>query len=82
MYGEGGNKRNLVMIILGLICFLGASILLHSFKGQFGQDTLGKKTVDLMPVMEDTIDVSSSSSATYPSQLTSVAQEKPETVKL
>lgn len=81
MYGEGGNKRNLVMIILGLICFLGASILLHSFKGQFGQDTLGKKTVDLMPVMEDTIDVSPSSSATYPSQLTSVAQEKPETVK-
>ena len=81
MYGEGGNKRNLVMMILGLICFLGAAILLHSYKGQFGQESVGRKTVDLMPVMEDTIDVSPSASVSNPSQLSSVTQATPEAVK-
>lgn len=81
MYGEGGNKRNLVMVILGLVCFLGAAILLHSYKGQFGQETVGKKTVDLMPVMEDTIDVSPSASASNSSQLSSVTQAATETTK-
>jgi len=81
MYGEGGNKRNLVMMILGLVCFLGAAILLHSYKGQFGQESVGKKTVDLMPVMEDTIDVSPSASASSPTQLSSVSQDKFEAVK-
>ena len=60
MYGEGGNRRNYLFIFLGLLCFIGATILLHSFKGRFGQDTAGKMTVEMMPVMEDTIDVSAS----------------------
>ena len=60
MYEEDGNRRNYLFIFLGLLCFIGATILLHSFKGRFGQDTAGKMTVEMMPVMEDTIDVSAS----------------------
>ena len=60
MYGEGWNRRNYIFVVLGIICFLAAAGLLHTFKGRFGQDTAGKMTVNMMPVMEDTIDVSSS----------------------
>ena len=79
MFGEGGNRRNYLLLILGLICFFSAAILLHSFKGRFGEDTAGKKTVDMMPVMEDTIDVSTS--ATSSSQAVSVVPVQPEAVK-
>lgn len=77
MYGEGGNRRNYLLLILGLVCFVTATILLHSFKGRFGQETADKMTVNLMPVMEDTIDVSTSRS-TPPSQLSSVSSVKSE----
>lgn len=63
MYGEGGNRRNGILIVLGLLCFIGAAVLLHSFKGRFGQETAGKATVQMMPVMEDTIDVSPNAAA-------------------
>lgn len=43
------------MIVAGLLCFVAAAVLLHSFKGEFGQETAGDTS---MPVMEDTIDVS------------------------
>ncbi|MGD9666500.1 MAG: helix-hairpin-helix domain-containing protein [Synergistaceae bacterium] len=82
MFGEGGNRRNYLLLILGLICFFSAAILLHSFKGRFGEDTAGKKTVDMMPVMEDTIDVSTSAqSAASSSQAVSVVSVNPEAVK-
>jgi len=60
MHGKGLNKFNYFFIFLGLLCFIAAAVLGYSFKGRFGQDTAGKSTVP-MPVMEDTIDVSSNS---------------------
>lgn len=72
MYGEGGNRRNLIFIFLGLLCFIGAAILLHSFKGRFGQDTAGKTTVQMMPVMEDTIEVAPPASNTASTRQLSV----------
>lgn len=80
MYGEGGNKRNYLLLILGLVCFVAATILLHSFKGRFGQDTIGETTVNMMPVMEDTIDVTTSKSAAS-SQVASVSSGKTEAQK-
>ncbi len=82
MFGEGGNRRNYLLLILGLVCFVSAAILLHSFKGRFGEDTAGKMTVNMMPVMEDTIDVSTSApAAASSSQAVSVVPVKPEAVK-
>ncbi len=82
MFGEGGNRRNYLLLILGLVCFVSAAILLHSFKGRFGEDTAGKKTVDMMPVMEDTIDVSTSApAAVSSSQAVSVVPVNPEAEK-
>ncbi len=82
MFGEGGNRRNYLLLILGLVCFVSAAILLHSFKGRFGEDTAGKMTVNMMPVMEDTINVSTSApAAASSSQAVSVVPVKPEAVK-
>lgn len=39
----------------GVLCFALAFVLLSAFRGEFGKDTAGKSSV--MPVMEDTIDV-------------------------
>ena len=80
MFGDGGNRGNHLLLILGLICFVFAAILLHSFKGRFGEDTVGKKTVDMMPVMEDTIDVSTSEQ-TSSSQTLSASSANPEAEK-
>ena len=80
MFGEGGNRGNHLLLMLGLVCFIFAAILLHSFKGRFGEDTAGKMTVNMMPVMEDTIDVSSSE-PTVSSQAVSASSVKPEREK-
>lgn len=72
MYGGNGHKPNYVMILLGLLCFLAASILLHSFKGRFTQEYGEEKSMgSSMPVMEDTINVSGNTSASE--QLTEVS---------
>lgn len=53
------RKVNILLVAGGLFCFLLAAVLLTSFKGKFGQDTA---SVSSVPVMEDTIDVSSKNS--------------------
>lgn len=51
------NKSKHAFILVGIVCFLLATVLLHSFKGRFAQET--EKQVFSPPVvMEDTIDVS------------------------
>ena len=52
------RKVNAALIVGGLICFVLAAVLLHSFKGRFGQDTASTKMETV--VMEDTVNVASS----------------------
>ena len=51
--GPRGSGK--LLAIAGVLCFILAFVLLGTFKGEFGKDTAGKPSV--MPVMEDTIDV-------------------------
>lgn len=52
------RKLNTLLIVGGLLCFVLAAVLLHSFKGRFGTESASKtETI----VMEDTIDVSAKS---------------------
>lgn len=55
------RKLNVILVIGGLLCFVFAAVLLHSFKGRFGTDTASSKTETI--VMEDTIDVSAKNSS-------------------
>ena len=57
MYGQ--RKVNAVLIVGGLVCFVLAAVLLHSFKGRFGQDTASVKVETV--VMEDTVNVAAGS---------------------
>ncbi|MDD4160646.1 MAG: helix-hairpin-helix domain-containing protein [Synergistaceae bacterium] len=73
MFGGNRKRGSYFLLVLGLICFAAATILLHSFKGQFGQDTAGKTTVNMMPEMEDTIDVSAPAPASLSQKGASVS---------
>ncbi|MCQ4764617.1 helix-hairpin-helix domain-containing protein [Cloacibacillus evryensis] len=57
--GPRGSGK--LLAIAGVLCFILAFVLLGTFKGEFGKDTAGKPSV--MPVMEDTIDVTPAPSA-------------------
>lgn len=65
-------KTHIVLICAGLFCFLTASVLLHSFRGRFEQESTAG-----LPDMEDTIDVAapSSAKASGSGQPSSVLQE-------
>lgn len=76
MFGRNGNRHSVLLLVLGLVCFLSAAVLIHSFKGRFGQDTVGKITVDLQPGSEKTTD--SEPSEKTPRQVAAVTEKVPE----
>ena len=61
------RKVNAVLIVGGLVCFVLAAVLLHSFKGRFGQDTASPKMETV--VMEDTVNVAANGGGTESKQV-------------
>lgn len=69
MYGDNERKVNYLLITAGVVCFIVAAVLLHSFKGQFGKETAGVASVESqMPVMEETLNVEQKQPAAAPPQ--------------
>lgn len=62
------RRQNQILIGAGVLCMIVAAVLLHTFKGEFGRDTVGVSSV---PAMEETIDASQAKSITEPQRVTS-----------
>lgn len=62
------RRQNQILIGAGVLCMIVAAVLLHTFKGEFGKDTVGVSSV---PAMEETIDASQAKTITEPQRVTS-----------
>lgn len=62
------RRQNHILIGAGVLCMIVAAVLLHTFKGEFGKDTVGVSSV---PAIEETIDASQAKNITEPQRVTS-----------
>lgn len=58
---HNSDKNKYVLVIVGIVCFLLAAVLLHSFKGRFGQEEEQQLSSHSI-TMKDTIDVTNKKS--------------------
>lgn len=62
------KKRNYILVSAGVLCMVVAAMLSYTFKGEFGKDTVGVATVQMM---DDTIEPSQAKTITEPQRVTS-----------